>query len=177
MFQAAALGAKFVSKKYVAPDLDLYNGPVHSSSRGPGPRKASSVPLLRKRSVELWCSSDYRVRQMFEAADVMSEGAPREESEGPVYYGMTSIVLPLESNGGQIPDGQLATVAKLLAHDPHARVRAIRIAWREAQVRSAFPLGQLKAELSFSTTHHGVKIDVDVEAPPLPQVARSRSAG
>jgi hypothetical protein len=114
---------------------------------------------------------------MFEAADVMSEGAPRDERDGPVYYGMTSIVLPLESNGGHIPDTELTVIAKLLAHDPHARVRAIRIAWREAQVRSTFPLGQLRAELSFSATHNGVKIDVDVEAPPLPQVARSRSAG
>ncbi len=114
---------------------------------------------------------------MFEAADVMSEGASRPEHEGPVYYGMTSIVLPLESRGGHIPDGELGMVVKLLSHDPHARVRAIRIAWREAQVRSAFPLGQLKAELSFSISSGGAKIDVDVEAPQLSEVEHSRSAG
>ena len=107
----------------------------------------------------------------------MSEGAARIEREGPVYYGTTSIVLAVESSGGQIPDPELPSVVKMLAHDPHARVRAIRIAWREAQVRSTFVLGQLKAELCFSATATGAKIDVDVEAPQAAAATRSRSAG
>jgi hypothetical protein len=113
---------------------------------------------------------------MFEQADVMSEGASKAESEGPTYYGMTSIVLLLESCGGHIPDDEHTQVARLLARDPHARVRATRIAWREAQVRSGVPLGQLRAELSFSSTNVGVKIHVDVEAKQLHN-AHTRTAG
>jgi hypothetical protein len=143
----------------------------------PGPRKASPAPLLHKRHVELWASSDYRIRQMFEAADVMSEGALRPEANGAVYYGTTSIVLWVVSKGGQIPDETLVECSRLLRLDPHARLRAVRVAWREAAVRAAVPLGQLRAELAFSTTPFGVKIDVDVEAEQQEQFKRSRSTG
>lgn len=150
---------------------------VHQLPPHPGPRKAKADRLIRQRQVSLWRSSDYVVRQMFEMADVMSEGAARDETTGPVYYGTTSIVLCVESRGGHIPDAELATAAQLLLHDPHARVRAIRIAWREAQVRSSLPLGQLKAELSFSTLEHGLKIDIDVEAPQRLHTQRRHSVG
>jgi hypothetical protein len=143
----------------------------------PGPKKASPTPLLHKRHVELWASSDYRIRQMFEAEDVMSEGALRAEAGGSVYYGTTSIVLLVQSKGGQIPDALIADCLKLLRHDPHARLRAIRVAWREAAVRAAVPIGQMRAELSFSSSPLGVKIDVDVEAEQLEQSKRSRSTG
>ncbi len=117
-----------------------------------------------ERNVRLRQASDYRVRQMFEQADVMSEGASQPDRTGRVYYGTTSIVLPLESAGGHIPDDQLEAVFDVLRRNPHARVRAIRIACREAQVRCPQPLGQLRAELLFSRSRLGVKIDIDVEA-------------
>lgn len=142
----------------------------------PGLRKAKAEPLLRRRVVELWHTSDYRIRQLFESADVMSEGAPRSERDGHTYYGMTSIVLPTQAHGGHVPDAQLAQIMQLIACDPHARLRAVRIAWREAQVRASVPLGQLRADLSFSTTRQGIKIDVDVEAR-LQERLSSRSAG
>ena len=143
----------------------------------PGPAKASPAPLLHKRNIELWASSDYRIRQMFEAADVMSEGALRNEKNGAVYYGTTSIVLLVVSKGGQIPDEALEQCLRLLRSDPHARLRAVRVAWREAAVRARVPLGQLRAELQFSTTPFGVKIDVDVEAAELEQLSHSRFTG
>ncbi len=114
---------------------------------------------------------------MFEQADVMSEGAARQEGSRAVYYGTTSIVLPLVSRGGHIPDGHRGATLRLLACDPHARVRAVRIAWREAQVRAGAPLGQLRAELNFSMIDLGLKIDVDVEANQLEQSLESRSTG
>jgi hypothetical protein len=114
---------------------------------------------------------------MFEAADVMSEGALRRESKATVYYGTTSILLLVQSKGGQIPDDALVQCLQLLRFDPHARLRAVRVAWREAAVRAAVPLGQLRAELAFSATPIGVKIDVDVEAEQLAQLTRSRSTG
>jgi hypothetical protein len=143
----------------------------------PGLKKASPSPLIRRRSVELWASSDYTIRQMFEQADVMSEGAPRREASRTMYYGTTSIVLLTQSRGGHVPDQALLDSVRLLRADPHARLRALRIAWREASVRARAPLGQLRAELSFSATTTGVKIDVDVEAEQLEQSVRSRSTG
>lgn len=143
----------------------------------PGLRKAAPTPLINRRQLELWACSDYLIRQMFEAADVMSEGAPRSERGSTTYYGTTSIVLPTISAGGHIPDDDLDNSLSLLRRDPHARVRAIRVAWREAAVRAGAPLGQLRAELAFSVTSHGVKIDVDVEAEQLEQSTRSRSTG
>jgi hypothetical protein len=148
-----------------------------SSPRRPGLCKATVQPLVVRRHVELWYSSDYRVREMFEQADVMSEGAARQEGAHSVYYGTTSIVLPVQSKGGHIPDLERHDTLRLLACDPHARVRAVRIAWREARVRSAAPLGQLRAELVFSLIELGVKIDVDVEACTVHEVLTSRSTG
>lgn len=149
---------------------------MQPNARRPGLRKARFDPVLRRRQVELWHSSDYRVRQMFERADVMSEGAPRKETQGQVYYGTTSIVLLLESLGGLIPDADHAVMVRLLAVDPHARVRAMRIAWREARVRCTAPFGQLRTELTFTAITSGVKIDVDVEAP-MSNAERRQSTG
>jgi hypothetical protein len=132
--------------------------------------------LLTTRRVERWQTTDYRIRQMFEAADVMSEGASRQEHSGHVYYGTTSIVLPTVSKGGYIPDAELSRMAFVLDRSPHARVRAIRIACREALVRSNRPLGPLRAELVFSCASSGVKIDVDVEAPELAQYKPAKQA-
>jgi hypothetical protein len=132
--------------------------------QGPGLAKTLGVPLLRSRKLELWQSSDYRWRQLFESADVMSEGATREEPDGPVYYGTTSVLLPTVSEGGALPDAQLAEAVQLLRSDPHARVRAVRIACLEAQLRASGPLGRISAELAVRTDRRGVRVDVDVEA-------------
>ncbi|MBN1611024.1 MAG: hypothetical protein JW940_30615 [Polyangiaceae bacterium] len=132
--------------------------------QGPGLAKTFGVPLLRSRKLELWQSSDYRWRQLFESADVMSEGATREEPDGPVYYGTTSVLLPTVSEGGSLPDAQLAEAVRLLRSDPHARVRAVRIACLEAQLRANGPLGRISAELFVRTDRRGVRVDVDVEA-------------
>ena len=135
--------------------------PKHSS---PGLRKARAVSLLERRTLELWRSSDYRWRELFECADVMSEGATRQESEGSTYYGSTSVLLPFASKGGGIPDELGADVCTLIARDPHARLRAVRIACLEAQVRSRGPIGRIRAELFVRADERGVRVDVEVEA-------------
>jgi len=132
--------------------------------KGPGLRKARGVPLLDRRTVELWRSSDYRWRELFECADVMSEGATRLEPDGSTYYGSTSVLLPFASKGGAVPDEQGAEVSRLIATDPHARLRAVRIACLEAQVRSTGPIGRVRAELAVRSDPRGVRVDVDVEA-------------
>ena len=48
--------------------------------------------------------------------------------------------------------------------DPHARLRATRVARLEAQVRSAAPIGRVRAELGVSIVAHGIQVSVEVEA-------------
>jgi hypothetical protein len=120
--------------------------------------------LVRRRNIELWQSVDYRWRELFESADVMSEGATRDEPDGPVYYGSTSVLLAIASRGGAIPDAQVAEVVRIIAVDPHARVRAVRISCLEAQLRAGGALGRVRAELCVRRDPRGVRVDVDVEA-------------
>lgn len=132
--------------------------------KGPGLKKTRALPLVSTRKLELWQSSDYRWRELFESADVMSEGAVKDEPDGRMYYGSTSILLPFSSRGGLVPDDQAEQVARLLARDPHARLRATRIARLEAQVRSAGPIGRVRAELGVKSVAHGIQVGVEVEA-------------
>jgi hypothetical protein len=133
-------------------------------AKGPGVRKARGAPLVERRTLELYRSSDYRWRELFECADVMSEGATREEPDGRTYYGSTSVLLPFASRGGGVPDELVHDVVEVLARDPHARLRAVRIACLEAQVRSSGPIGRVRAELCVRADNQGVRVDVDVEA-------------
>jgi hypothetical protein len=130
----------------------------------PGLVKARSEPFISRRSVPLVKSSDYRFRELFENADVMSEGKAKDEPDGATYYGSTSIVLPFVSKGGAVPDDEAEQLLALLATDPHARVRAIRIACLEAQVRARAPIGRVRAELFVRRDRHGLRVDVEVEA-------------
>ena len=131
---------------------------------GPGPVKAKALALGTTRTLELWQSADYRLRELFEAADVMSEGATRSDAEGTTYYGSTSVLLPYLSEGGAVPKERASEIARLIASDPHARIRAIRIACLEAQVRSRAPIGRVRAELFVRRDPRGIRVDVEVEA-------------
>lgn len=141
-----------------------YAPSVKPRSRGPGLKKTHALPLVNIRRVELWQAADYRWRELFEGADVMSEGATRDEPDGKVYYGSTSILLLFSSRGGLVPDDQAEPLVRLVMRDPHARLRATRIARLEAQVRSAAPIGRVRAELSARAVAHGIQVGVEVEA-------------
>lgn len=130
----------------------------------PGLAKTGGQPLVLRREIELVRSSDYRLRQLFERADVMSEGKVREEPDGRTYYGSTSVLLLFSTHGGGVPEERAPEVLRLLAADPHARTRAIRIACLEAQVRARAPIGRVRAELSMRRAQRGICIDVEVEA-------------
>ncbi len=130
----------------------------------PGLSKARAEPLLSRRAMPLVKSSDYRWRELFERADVMSEGKTRSDADGAMYYGSTSVLLPFASRGGGVPDEHADEVLALLSADPHARVRAIRIACLEAQVRARAPLGRVRAELTARRDRRGLCIVIEVEA-------------
>ena len=131
---------------------------------GPGTAKTKALAIGTSRTLELWQSADYRLRELFEAADVMSEGATRSEPDGATYYGSTSVLLPFIANGGAVPKERARDLARLIANDPHARIRAIRIACLEAQIRSGAPIGRVRAELFVRRDARGIRVDVEVEA-------------
>lgn len=142
-------------------------------AKRPGLAKTRAEPLVSRRSLPLVKSCDYRFRELFENADVISEGKTREDGGVGTYYGSTSILLPLRSQGGFVPDGEAEQVLAILGTDPHARVRAVRIACLEAQVRAGEPIGQVRAELAVHLDTRGLRVHVEVEAPVF---ARGREA-
>ena len=144
---------------------------------GPGIRKARALPLVRVRSVELWQCLDDRWHELFEVADIMSEGAVRQEPGGRTYYGSTSVLLPAHCLGVCRRD-ELLRLARLVTGDPHLRVRAVRIAWREAKVRAGGSLDQVLVELGVRIDQRGLWIEIDVAAsllddPPIPPHTRA----
>jgi hypothetical protein len=98
-------------------------------------------------------------RALFDRADVVSEGDAREEPEGRVWYGSTSLILPLEAGV------DAAVVAEVAARNAHVRLRAVRAAHREASLRAPGRLGRFMCEIHVTASSEGVRIDVDVQAP------------
>jgi hypothetical protein len=172
-----------IATNFVLPARTTYD-PARGVSRGcsltrkangPGTAKTKSLAIGKSRTLELWQSADYRLRELFEAADVMSEGATRSEPDGATYYGSTSVLLHFSSHGGAVPKERAREIAQLIASDPHARIRAIRIACLEAQIRSGAPIGRVRAELFVRRDARGIRVDVDVEARVFKNVERPRT--
>jgi hypothetical protein len=157
--------------------MATYDRRVSKRPIGPALAKARGLPLLRSRSLELWQGFDHRWRELLETADVMSEGAVRHEPEGLVYYGSTSLLLPFVSHGGQVPDLEGDRLAGVLSRDPHVRLRAIRIACREAEQRSPGPLARVTAEMFVRSERRGLRLDIEVEARVVEQGVRRSSGG
>lgn len=137
---------------------------VRSRDARPGPKKVQRLPIGSRRTCLFIQSIDYSWRELFEKADVVSEGAVRDEPDGPVYYGSTSVLLATFQHGGRYSEGDRDEVLQLLSADPHARVRAVRIACLEAQLRARRSIGAVRAELTIRRDARGVRIDIDVEA-------------
>jgi hypothetical protein len=117
---------------------------------------------------------DPRWRELFDGADTVSEGSVREEKAGRVWYGSTSLILRIDlaDAGGAEP----AFLAALARRDVHVRLRAVRIAHREACARSPCRLGRFTCEIRVESDTRGVRIDVDGQAPLIERRVRSKSA-
>jgi hypothetical protein len=109
---------------------------------------------------------DARWRQLFELADIVSEGGVRDEAHGRVWYGSTSLILPAK-------EGDAALLSALAACDLHVRLRAMRAAHREACLRAPSRLGRIACEIRVGCDPRGVRVDVDVQAP----LIEGRTAG
>lgn len=107
-------------------------------------------------------TTEGRWRELFEGADFVSEGAVKDEHEGRVWYGSTSLILELPVETSLEDRAQLLAIAR---KDVHAHVHALRSAHREAQSRAPGQLGRVACELHFRDDPKGLRIDVDVQAP------------
>ena len=136
----------------------------------PGLAKARELPLVLARPTPLLRATDPRWRELFEQADIVSEGSVRAEANGRMWYGSTSLIL-------RVPDGaDPALLAELAGRDVHARLRAVRTAHREACLRATARLGRFTCEIRVAADGRGVRIDVDVQAPLIEGRARARGS-
>ncbi|MGH7269675.1 MAG: hypothetical protein ACREJ3_04530 [Polyangiaceae bacterium] len=125
---------------------------------GPSLAKARGLPLLVSSRPVLVRVSDGPLRELFDRADIVSEGSVREEAGTRIWYGSTSMIL----GAGDAKSTVFAGVAGL---DVHLRVRALRTARREACVRAPSRLGRFTCEIRVAACGEGLRIDVDVQAP------------
>jgi hypothetical protein len=114
--------------------------------------------------VSTWVrGSPGRFRELFDGADVVSEGSVDARREPLAWYGMTSVLIRWP-HAIATPAAR-AYFAALASGDPHVRLRAVRIARREAVSRAPSALGSLSCELRLFAGDEGLRIDVDVQAP------------
>jgi hypothetical protein len=134
----------------------------------PGLAKARGLPFVLAHTTTLLSASEPRWRELFDHADVISEGSARDEAGGRIWYGSSSLILTL-------PDGDRTMLATLAGRDVHVRLRAVRMAHREASLRAPGRLGRFTCEIQVGPDARGVRIDVDVQAPLIERRARTRS--
>jgi hypothetical protein len=132
---------------------------------GPGLAKTRVSPLFHSRTLRLVASSDARWGELFEKADIVSEGALRGEGDERAYFGSSDIVLLVRP---ERPGDTIESLASAIAKDPHVRLRAVRMARREAAQRADGPMGSVRAEITVSPSERGVTVHVEVEARVFP---------
>jgi hypothetical protein len=130
--------------------------------KGPGLARCRPRGTLSLRWTPLVRGADSTWRALFDAADSVSEGSVVKEAAGPVWYGSTSLILAPPKG---TPESEVAFLAEVAARDLHVRLRAVRLARREAQLRAPSSLGRSSCEIRVVSEPRGVRIDVDIQAP------------
>ena len=130
------------------------------------------MPDLVERSGPFVRTSEGRWRDLFAIADAVSEGGIKDERNGRVWYGTTSLILGLPV---ETPVEERAFLRALAEKDVHVHVHALRCATREAQSRAPGMLGRTVCEMRFSEDPRGLRIDVDVQAPLIERRRVSRT--
>jgi hypothetical protein len=115
-------------------------------------------------------TADPAWRELFDSADVISEGGVRTEADGRVWYGSTSMILRTRSES----DGLL--LAAVASRNVHVRLRAVRLAHCEASLRAPGRLGRSMCEIRIQPSDSGLRIDVDIQAPLIERRATARGA-
>jgi hypothetical protein len=135
---------------------------VNATNGRPGLARGRARGLVSIRWTPLARGSDGLWKALFEAADVVSEGAVVCEGLGQTWYGSTSLILALPT---ETSDSERAFIAEVAARDLHVRLRSVRLALREAQLRAPTTLGRSSCEMRVGWEARGVRIDVEVQAP------------
>ncbi len=120
---------------------------------GPGLAKTRKPRLVVRLVREIHRVTPAGLDELFAHADIMSEGAVIDGH----WCGSSSIDFTLP---GDLSPVQL----NALMHDPHLRVRLVRLATREATVRAPSVLESLRCEVSQRVERSVLRIVVDVEA-------------
>lgn len=128
--------------------------------RRPGLAKVRGIPLAGRRRIELVALAPPRTLEWIQNADVISEGAERDERGDRYYYGSSSLILSVTDLGA----GDLAAMVRALAADPHVRLHALRVARAEATSRATGVVGTMRADISLHPTAGGLEIVIDVSA-------------
>jgi hypothetical protein len=130
--------------------------------RGPSIAKARRVALVSTDRRSRLRVNEPAWRELFDRADAVSEGSCRDEAGERVWYGTTSLILPLPEHTTAEERHYLAAVA---SRDLHVRLRALRYAHKEAQSRAPAPLDRSTCEITVSGDPNGLRVDVDIQAP------------
>ena len=134
---------------------------------GPGITKVRHPHPVATRVVSLVRAGDGHWATLFDRADVVSEGAAEQEGPSLVYRGTTSIILrwsAMQQEVAETPSWACEERVRAVAMDPHLRLRAVRVAQREAQSRAPGMLGTTRMDLFVRSEEREVRIDVDVDA-------------
>lgn len=129
----------------------------------PGITKVRRIPHLTRTTKSFVRTLDGAVKEWVELADVVSEGGPSpSEGGGTTYYGTSSVML--EWTRSTDPELCDPSAFGAIANDPHIRLRVLRIARREAEVRAGGDLGIMRADIAVHSSARGVVLTVEVEA-------------
>lgn len=137
---------------------------------GPGLAKVRKVKVVARRTLEVLALREGWWSSVVERADIVSEGAVVREGGGTVYYGTTSLRCPIETDHlAGMPVAVPEQLARVIVADPHARLRLLRLAHREAVSRAGAQLDVLQADMSAHVVREGdvslLSVDIDVSAP------------
>jgi hypothetical protein len=168
-----------IATNFSIPRTYLYHAPTVTSERkGPGLAKSKQARLVESRSFDWIRCTDYHWRDLFSKADVISEGAVRNDADGPTYYGATYIRFRFDSIEKTIKANERQQLAQMMRLDPHVRLRAMRLACIEARVRSNSEFSHVTTDIAVSEDEATVSICVDIEAKLISanRVTRSRAS-
>lgn len=141
-------------------------------SSGPGLAKIRKVQVVSRRTLEVLALREGWWSSVIERADIVSEGAVVREAERAVYYGSTSLRCPIETDHlSSMPVATPEQLARVIVADPHARLRLLRLAHREAASRAGAQLDVLSADMIARVVREDdlslLSVDIDVSAPLL----------
>lgn len=112
-------------------------------------------------------SEDSFWRDLFKSADVVSEGAVERESSS--YYGTTDIVVSFPAH---FDFGDRAAHLAVARACVHVKLRALRVARREAQTRANTDLDASQCEIAFTEESSKLRIHVELSAKVLHKNSR-----